>query len=307
MTRSSCDTAPTDTVYVGNHVVCVIDLLGQKEKLKTWCTLPDTPTLPEAFTDGMKRTAGAVNWFLKAFEDYYSQFDVQNLEQSQIHLLTEAQQSSIDRARDCTLRTHHLSDTFVFDAPLENTHGDFTPTPLYRMLGASAMAMLCSLAGSVALRGAITVGVGTRLDNGTFYGPALAEAHRLETEIADYPRVILSNTAIAAASRKGRFSTDEATERLLQQAAVLCREFLCGDDDGRIMVDFLGKHMRSLCDSDHATFVEQAYRFVNDEYRRWAQQKGQERLAGRYHRLRAYMETRLSHWGLSSEGLGDAR
>jgi len=60
---------------------------------------------------------------------------------------------------------------------------DITVIPLYQMLVACCWAMPIFLACKIPLRGSICVGDGLAIAENTFYGPALSEAHALESEV----------------------------------------------------------------------------------------------------------------------------
>ena len=160
--------------------------------------------------------------------------------------------------------------------------------------------MIVSLAGKVPSRGAVSIGTGMELETGSFYGPALAEAHRLESKVADYPRIVVSAETAEFAKGGGGFSSHGAIETIMNSLAATCRSLLCVDTDGQVIVDYLGEGMHSVLDGatpDMIQAIEAAYPFVCAEAVRFAEAKDAKH-AERYAALRGYVESRLPIWGL---------
>ena len=286
-----------DTV-IGYHVVCLIDVLGQKQKLAGWAKLPDdgqpTPEFNKAFDD----TAGTVLRFRNLFIQFFNQ-----LGQSQCTIpdklakLSTEQQAKYPRCKECSVKVERFSDTFVFSSLIPNTHGDASITPLYRILATCCMAMLGSLADKTPIRGAISIGPGAALEDGRFYGPGLAEVHTLESKVAEYPRVVVSSKFHGFLSDEQAYSHDRDVDQAMKRLANTCRSLIFQDVDGCWIVDFCGKGMRNLPgpDTQRSHAVSMAYDFVQSEADRF-RQEGDSKLALRYHLLHQYMESRLSLW-----------
>ena len=162
------------------------------------------------------------------------------------------------------------------------------------------MAMLMSLAAKIPLRGAVTIGAGVELEARDFYGPALAEAHHLEGEVADRPRIVVSDKVRGFLAEGQVYSHDAEICGWMQHMAGASRSLLCEDTDGRWIVDFLGKGIRGLVgtDSQFPLAVRKTYEFVRSEAHRF-RTEGPEKLALRYQILQEYVESRVCIWGLN--------
>ena len=175
--------------------------------------------------------------------------------------------------------------------------------PFYQMLVACCWAVTCALAGGVPLRGSICLGNGLKLRAGDFYGPALAEAHELESKNVGYPRVILSDEAAMMLRHGTGFSDEPLIERVMQAMRARCLRMVYTDTDGRLVVDYLGEEMHILANKSLESMalslqaVEKAYRFVSSEHTRFLR-ANDEKLHQRYSLVRQYMDTRLPIWGL---------
>jgi hypothetical protein len=290
--------------HIRYYVVCLIDILGQKKHLQRWARLPTDGKTSDEFNEAIENTVGTVLRLSGMFEGFFSEFG-QPPQQAVLDRLPLPQWEPFMRIRECgPLTTQQFSDTFVFYAPLTNSHGDLSGATFFQMLTAAASAVLYGLATKAPIRGAITVGAGMEIRPGNFYGPALAVVHSLESEVAEYPRVVLSEEAVRFAHRKSGFSHDDVIEHIIAAYHEKhIRPLLIEDTDQQVIVDFMGHEFHSGV-SDKPVIVNyasRAYRFARAEAARF-EADGSDKLAKRYSRLLDYMEPRLSLWGIAAEG-----
>jgi hypothetical protein len=172
---------------------------------------------------------------------------------------------------------------------------------IYLILAASCMKMLGSLAVGVPMRGAVCIGTGTILPHGSFYGPALAEAHYLESKEARYPRVLISPAVDQLIAEGTRYSNDDGAAKFMDRMAAICRSLVCKDKDQKSIVDWLGTGFQGVHQGSaqhKAEAAEKAYRFVESECERFWE-AGDDKLASRYELLRRYIKPRLPAWRVS--------
>jgi hypothetical protein len=290
-----------ETFFFGYHVVCLIDVLGQKQNLARWATLPEDGKHTPEFVGALKQTVGTVMAFRDQFISLFEEMGkATSLDKRGV--LSREHEEHYQRIKDCMVLVERFSDTFVFSSQIPNSHGDVSITSLYRVLAACCHAMIVSLAAKIPVRGAVTVGPGSVLDDRSFYGPALAEAYHLENEIAGYPRVLVSPTVLRFLAEGQEYSSQKLVADIMRRLAELCRSFLCPDVDGCWIVDFLGEGIHNMLRASPGVnkAVKMGYDFVQaraKEYR----QSGDNKLALRYYLLRKYMESRLPLWGYSVE------
>lgn len=281
---------------LGTYVVCIIDVLGQKARLATWGNLPFDGTLTPDYQQALKKTVGTVLAFQETFERYFAGMQRGNTP-TWPGRISEKDQAFLKRLKSCRLKVQQFSDTFVFYSPLANEHGDLSTVQLFQILGACCTAMLVSLAAHVPVRGGIALGPGIEIDEGRFYGPALAEAHHIESEVAQFPRVVVSDHVLQYL----RFVRDNASSSTvaaaMERLAGGCRGVLVQDDDRKWIVDYMGATMREHFgqDSKFAACASEAYQFVRAEERRLIREKNN-KLVDRYHKLRQYIESRMYLW-----------
>ncbi len=297
----ACDSRQTnDDVHAGYYVVCLIDLLGQKDKLQGWCEWPENGQLTESMWASMRESAGVVLGLRRDLIEHFQLYAMRRLPDEALAMMSDMQRQQWQRHNDIKLSVQQFSDTFVLYSPTADSQGDVLVMPMYAMLATCCLTMLASLAAGVPLRGSIHVGTGLRHQEIGFYGPALAKAHHLEDEVAQYPRILVSSEVVDFVTGPAPRAGDEKVSEWLQGLLATCRDFICRDQDGHTMVDFLGKGMHTIQEGSRPgmiTAVTKAYRFACTEAARFKKADSHE-LAGRYALLRRYIESRLPIWGL---------
>jgi hypothetical protein len=278
----------TGKLQFGYYVVCLVDVLGQKERLAGWRELPSDDGLRGPFIAAIKKSVGTVVQIREMFEDYF-----RAVADRKPPILFAQHQELWQRLNESKLNVQQFSDTCVFYAPVTISSGEVSVTALQQMLGACSAVMLVSLAAGTPLRGAVTVGVGTELADRDLYGPVLAEAYYLENRVAEYPRIVVSRHVLEFLHSIRERREKHLYNQGMRLFADFCLSLLCDDTDGKLILDFLGKAAR---DASHGAgslrqVIDEAYAFACRESQRFAD-AGNGKLARRYTRLREYMESR---------------
>jgi hypothetical protein len=143
------------------------------------------------------------------------------------------------------------------------------------------------------VRGGIDVGLGLEIFDGEYYGRALVEAYRLESNEAQYPRVLVGSglTRYLDATEKAAPTFDARVAEIVLQAVRTCRELLllADPDDHKLAVDPL--IVTTLEDGSAraaelgAQVVSRAQTMVR-EFRN----QGNKELAQRYERLGRFLD-----------------
>ncbi len=289
-----------DGPIFGYHVVSIIDLLGQKDHLLKWADFPKDGQITPELQAAVDRSAGAVHWLSEMFVAFFKDTKECAMPET-FDALSPEQQTPYRRFSGGEPLKERFSDTFLFHSPIANTHGDESILPLCRILLTCGRTMIGSLADRIPLRGAVTIGTGVMFDDG-FYGPALAEAHHLENEIADSPRIVVSTRIPSFLDETRNFSQDPWIERVSRETATWCRRLLCTDIDGQVIVDFLGEAtketFRDRNKKEATQKVQKAYDFVCEEASRFRAEHN-EKLTRRYDHLQEYMKSRLPLWDIT--------
>jgi hypothetical protein len=283
--------------HIDDYVVCIIDVLGIGEQLKLWNTCKaDSPATFAPIMDSVLPVIHFQTMFAKFFKHNQEWRDPATLGR-------ELPQGMVDvflKETHYRLGTQQFSDTFVFYAPTYNGEKP-SAVPIVLFLTACSLAMIDSLANGHPVRGALTVGFGIELDEHNFFGPAFAEAHSLESKVAGYPRVVVSDEAIAFIQQEATQKPVDDASRRMKNFAIMCGRLITRDSDGQFVVDYLGQQLHDPMPTEErqklAMGIKAGYEFALSEWRRFQDEKNQ-RLTLRYHLLLEYIESRLALWGI---------
>ena len=135
-----------------------------------------------------------------------------------------------------------------------------------------------------------------KLSSTEVYGAALAQAFLLETQQADYPRVVCGDELLKFLSQmEHAVGSNEA--QYAARTVQSCKRFLFEDADGRFAVDFIGAELHSVAGEhpDIKHFVQAACDFAVGERDRFTVE-GDEKLATRFRNLASYLESRMALW-----------
>jgi hypothetical protein len=290
-----------DSTFFGYHAVCLIDVLGQNDELVKWEKQEPSKELTPELLAALRKTAGTVLGFRDSFEKFFESLNDRPMP-SRIATASMQLVNDWPRLAKCLVRVERFSDTFLFSSPIGNGMGEASVIPVFNLMAACCGAMFQSLAGKVPVRGAITIGQGAELEDQSFYGPALAEVHHLESKVAKYPRVVIAPRVLEFLAEGEVYSQNALFAKVMSAHAASCRDLICKDEDGLAMVDFLGHGVkRILGESPEVVLpVKLGYDFVRSERQRFYGENNNT-LAERYRNLQGYIESRLAIWGLQPE------
>jgi len=275
-----------ETLVFGHYLVAFVDLLGQRERLKKFDAIPKDRNGIEyqEFVKLVKDTVGAVDDLQQTCRTFFGQFR----DASQNNALQ--QQPELHKFNKTEIKFQHFSDGLVIYMPLKGGD-DFSPAKgVYAALATCGMLCLAALAKQRPIRIGIAIGIAAELRDNELYGKVVADAYELESFVAQYPRVIVSNDVLSYLNELASKQCDEKDidciikSGLAQQSLKL----LSPDYDGRWIVDYLGDFfMNHLLAGDHNELFQVAYQYVVDELAR-QQEKQNTKLAFRYSLLHGY-------------------
>lgn len=284
-----------ETIWVGYHGVVLLDVLNQREAIRRLEDLPTDQARMPQYIRSLKNSAGKViavrKWLLKIFDSFANAPTTVPLDS-----LSPDQRAMFDRMKAGKIQTQTFSDTVIAYGLLANAEGDSRVRLVYALLAATCSVMMASFAVGVPIRGAIEVGVALSLGDGDLYGPAVLETYRLESEVAQYPRVVLGTNAVAYLRAAANASESDPLTSINRELAKTCLGFIVADQDGAPMLDYLSGNVGTLLGiPEHREIVAKGLGFVNAEYKRFVD-AGDHKLALRYSLLRQYYQARSAIW-----------
>lgn len=283
-----------EKLELGYHVVAFLDLTGQQKKLEKLSKLPEKHNQEERDEALvlLRQTYGAVNTMRASFNRYLNGFKKAPLDK---------------RLTNNVIQVHQFSDFVMGFMSLRTDQVPKLPIRgILGIIGAVAITSLDCLASSHPVRGGIDIGVSLEINSNEIYGPSIARAYKLESQISKYPRIVVGSELYeyieATASQAEVDNISIASVRLAKE----CLELLIIDGDGCVMVDFMGKNIREryreMDGFDSIELVQKAYDFVNKSYVYFKESKTKDKdkeLESRYASLKTYMESRLDLWDVN--------
>ena len=290
------------------YIVGLVDLLGQSRKLdelnSLWWEIQDPRGVeekekPNRIRELTNDTYGEVKYFRKLFTDSFNIFKKYVLENTRNKNLSPDEQALVTRMTEdmCTLRS--FSDMVMFYTPLDSTEGLLSRFRLAAMLYACVGILTVEFKAGTFFRGGIEVGIGTEFDNGDIYGPVLNDVHQLEKEIADYPRIVIGMRLSEFIRSEGQ-ATDmgEFLNSVLAKVNDFCKKIVCRDNDGLVIVDYLGEEAVDMNRSQYSEacdFAKRGMAKVEGELNAH-KKEGNQDLVKRYEKLLAYYQSRMKFW-----------
>lgn len=285
-----------------HHYVCaLIDVLGQQELLREldrddhFHDIGSTGSSP-SFRAILEDCYATVINVRKIIEKNLAHWSA-NIED--LHNLNSQQQQHILQATKPRVSFRSFSDLVVAYASVDNQDTRVPLAPIWALVCALMFCQFRALAEGKVLRGGIDLGLGFEFGEGDVYGPVLARVYTLESEVAQYPRIIVGKRlleyvqSVAVQNCVAEYDFLNATmARNLERAFVV-------DVDGQVMLDFAGQcaYEWFRCDvwKDAAQLFERSLAFLHSECGRF-QDKKNSKLAFRYLNLLQYMLSRQNVW-----------
>lgn len=286
----------------GYQIVTFLDLAGQQKALGRVQKLPMTEEDRDAALRMLRDTMGRVIFLRKYFEDNFGALGPIDFTQVDI---SEHLKARIKSATTPALKFHGFSDSLVIWLP--TTLSDTNEAPrvlksLWSMLFTTASAIPCFLALETPVRGGVALDLGTTvIPGGTeIYGRSLSCAYNLESEVAVYPRVVVSPQVVDYLVQMLTVEFDELwLTTLTHHYAKACQDLIVQDEDGQYVVHYLGSTIkRFAAEFNHGeSFIERVILPARDfVYRGAHKHKEDEKLGKRYDHLKSYFDKYIGHW-----------
>ena len=281
---------PKKDFHYGFYCVAYLDILGQRRKLRA---LPRLPKNDEETRKLLAETAGYVLRLRKQLNDCFETFQKPTPPLDNVPL--EVRERILNARR--AVKYRFFSDSIIMEISFRGDEEQVASMiGVYGCMGACCILHGVALMSKRPIRGGIDVGPGLDITENEVYGPVLEHAHRLESELADYPRVLvgegLSNYLDAIES------TVPTTQigRVAQSLASRCKQLITMDADGLQMLDFLGKEMAM---SPTLEDRQKLFGLISEyiaEQKQIASSQGDQKHLSRYLKLAAYVEKCSALW-----------
>lgn len=290
-------------------VAAFLDLLGQSAVLEKIRELPNPENKEEvaAFLELVKKSFGLVEMLNDAFN---SNLKVLGEESDSAKKLPDEQRKLFRKFHSRPVKLQRFSDGVVVFASVVEREGDPVLAALsavWGLLTGCGTTFLLFLSYGYPLRGGIDLGVGLEYKEGELFGPAVHNAYKLESGVAQYPRIVIGDELIgylrSFESREVPVGASEAEKSILltaKKVALRCLGLFVRDLDGRAILDYLGDGFRpSFEEVDFGGAGPKAFEFVKAQLLE-AKTKKDFKLASRYLLLHQYFSSRIAKWPQSN-------
>ncbi|KAF0190798.1 MAG: hypothetical protein FD165_2356 [Gammaproteobacteria bacterium] len=273
-----------------NYCVSFIDLLGQREALHGQGLLPvlNTDADREAFLTIIRESIGAIIRLQRDAETMVKRVIEPDPNSPFRSTLSDEERVTWDAMQFTRLTTQRWSDGLVSFVSLGDRDIKCLMNGIYSIFCLSGTLCFLGLTRGKPVRGAIDVAWGMELHVGELYGPAVVRAYELESEVAQYPRIVVSSRTIQFLQACSRNTDTDPFSRFNRALADLCLKMLIPDADGSWTLHYLGESFRwSVTQDNHVVLYNEAYAFVMAQLRKH-QDSGNSKLAFRYSHLMGY-------------------
>jgi len=283
-----------DKIEFGYYVAAFIDLLGQSEALKEFQRLPtsDQPEEMQKFISTVKKTFGPMHGFHDSFDNFFSGYS--NREER--FNFTEEQKRLYDQMGSNEIKLQRFSDGLLLSLSLRTERNKGHMRGVSGILYSCGAMFIVWLSQGYPMRAGIDIGIAAEIYENEIYGPALANAYRLENEIAQYPRIVIGDELVRYFNAINQSQDDDVFTRANKLMVAEAEKMIAVDDDGQRIVDYLGEVFKARFTSLNMTKTAfDAYDFVLAQSAKWQAERNS-KLAFRYTHLRNYFEARLPLW-----------
>lgn len=277
-------------IIAANYCISFIDLLGQRDEYKGEGFLPNIENEKERerFFKKIKRTIKPI---------YNLQKDASNMMESAFKheeflrgKLPLPLQEARDKMSEAKLQQQRWSDGLVFFVSLQKHNVKCPIGGIFYLLGFVGTLVLLGLCKKRPLRGSVDIAWGCELNPGEISGAVVANAYELESEVAQYPRIVIGERTVVYLDAEMKNPELDVYSQFNRTLAKLCLNMIDIDFDGNYILDYLGKGFKeSITKQKHYELFLLAFKFVNEQLELWKKKKNT-KLSMRYNHLFAYFQ-----------------
>jgi hypothetical protein len=272
-----------------NYAVVFIDLLGQRAALKNQYLLPEIETeeQKQELISMLRKSIGSITALQENAEHMIKASEETQRSGLREKLNTE-QKLEWDQLDRRNIKTQRWSDGLVFFSNLGDKKISCHLTNVYYLFMLAGALSLIGLASKRPIRGAIEIAWGVELNPGELYGAAIARSYELESEVAQYPRVVVGSQMINFLRQNAANVGDSLSDKLNKALSETCISMLSQDTDGHAFIHYLGDFFSQQLEiSKNGDLYGMALNFISEQISEH-QSKRNSKLAFRYIHLHRY-------------------
>ncbi len=268
---------------MGDFIVGFLDLVGSKEDLRR-------VDVAESEQDKRDRLEIVVRR-LRAFrDDFYTYLSTAGKIESEYDAACpESLRARREAKKGNPVKLFVFSDTVVIHASLESSQRQVPLESCWMIMMAAAASQLFSLARKVPIRRGIEIGCATELSSTEIIGPVVVEALRLESEVADYPRIVVGKSLRSYVESIAHAECSSETASTNQDFAKIACALIRADIEDNAMLDILSPWLATVMgQASYEDCLQKARAFASSQFEHF-RDSGNLKLAGRYAILSKYL------------------
>ena len=276
-------------MIAANYCISFVDLLGQRAEYKSEGLLPQSESDRDRFLKKIKRTINPIYHLQKDASDYMK--SALSYKGPLRKHLPKPQQEIYYQMREIKLKRQRWSDGLVYFVSLQQGSVKCPIGGILHLLGTVGSLCFVGLCKKRPLRGSVDISWGVELHPGEIYGAAVANAYELESEIAQYPRIVIGERVVEYLETNSKNPELDIFTEFNRSLAEICLGMIAIDFDGNYILDYLGPSFKeSITKANHDKLFKLAFQFVNEQLEYWRKKKNT-KLSMRYNHLFAYFQS----------------
>jgi hypothetical protein len=292
MAKEDTNAAP-QALSAFNYCACFIDILGQRHSMRDQGLLPlaDTEEKRLQFREVLSKTIRPITRLQSQANQFVDAF-IKTTDSPVRQSLQQELRAEWDKLQGHELKIQYWSDGLVAYTCLGNKEAPLQINGAFALLGLAGSLCFMNLSEEFRnpLRGGVEIAWGTELRPGELYGPVIARSYELESEVAQYPRIVVGDRMMEFLKTFANLGDKDNYSRYSSTLATICLQMLIRDVDGQWMIHYLGETFQSTVSrNEHAKMYSEAYKFISNEYARF-RAEGDTKLAMRYFQLQSYFQ-----------------
>lgn len=284
--------SPDISKYIAaNYCISFMDLLGQRDGLRGQGLLPIIRSEADesASRKIIRDSVGPILRLQREVEAIVNAAVI-NLDSPLRMSLPEEKRAIYDEMRLKRVKTQYWSDGFIRFVCLGEEDIKCPLNGITEIFQLSGYFCLLGLALGHPVRGAIDIAWGVEFPHGGLYGPVVANAYELESEVAQYPRIVVSQRVVEFFEAHIANTSDDPFTRVNRTFAKRCLDMLTQDIDGRWTIHYLGDAFQVLVTHTNHSYIQgKARGFVIEQLEEHRKSQNS-KLAFRYSQLLNYFD-----------------
>jgi hypothetical protein len=275
------------------YAAAYFDLLGQSNQLASISAIPVENSPPDDASDFwklLKATAGRIRGFRELLVSYWSaSLAAEDKIRGTSDTETARLRTVLNDLRSRPLLFQGFSDTVMVFISLHGLSAPAQVAAVDTLLRSCSILMPCALAGGLAPRGAVEIGTGIEIFKGEIYGPVLLSCHTLESQVADWPRIVAGPGLADFLRTYVRTQPATPEESAARAWAASVARWIRTDDAGVLYLDYLSHHI--LEQFDNPLFADAVAGALNQAQARLDEFHDNPKIRGKYEKLVSYLQS----------------